>query len=264
MADFFNLVHNENMKIYRRPRTYIMMGVLVGLVLIISIMWRIFGSDYTSMWSVVREESSILFLLITIFTVIVAASIVAEEFTAGTIKLLLIRPWSRTKILLSKYIATVMFIVLLAFLLLVSSLLVNWICFDLFNTMEKVPQLIMPMGTSNFEYIIQYYVLSLITTIMTTTIAFMISTIFRSSGLAIGISLFLVLIVNNLMLLLMALPYKWVDYLLFAHLYLTPYLNPEIPHGDMTLAFSLSVLACYYVVFMSITWYVFNKRDVAA
>ncbi|MFD2875395.1 ABC transporter permease [Paenibacillus rhizoplanae] len=38
-----------------------------------------------------------------------AADSVAGEFTWGTIKLLLIRPWSRSKILLSKYISLVIF-----------------------------------------------------------------------------------------------------------------------------------------------------------
>ncbi|MBH5319134.1 ABC transporter permease [Paenibacillus sp. GSMTC-2017] len=264
MADFFNLIQNENMKIYRRPRTYIMMGIMVALALIVSIIWLSVANDKPSMWEVVQQESSLLFMLITIFTVIVAASIVAEEFSAGTIKLLLIRPWSRSKILLSKYIATVMFAILLAIVLLASTLLINWICFDLFSTADTTNDFRISEGSSNFGYIIQYYALSLVTTIMTVTIAFMISTIFRSNGLAIGISLFLVLIVNNILFLLGALPYKWVDYLLFVHLYLTPYLDNIPMREGSTLGFSLMVLAGYYILFMAITWWVFNKRDVAS
>ena len=43
-------------------------------------------------------------LFIIILIIIVAGTIVSEEFNKGTIKLLLVRPYSRVKILLSKYI----------------------------------------------------------------------------------------------------------------------------------------------------------------
>lgn len=264
MADFFNLVKNENMKIYRRPRTYIMLGILVGIVLLISILWLSIDGRDTSMWDVAFMESSILFLLVTIFTVVVAAGIVAEEFTAGTIKLLLIRPWSRSKILLSKYIATVMFALLLAITLFASTLFVNWICFELFNSVETQSSIMQAEGTSEVTYFLQYYGLTLLSSIMTVTMAFMLSTIFRSSGLAIGIALFLLLVVNNFLMLLALLEYKWIDYLLFIHLNLTQYLGDMPMREGMTLGFSLAVLGGYYVLFMAITWYVFNKRDVAA
>ena len=34
--------------------------------------------------------------------------------------------------------------------------------------------------------------------------------------------------------------------------------------AGMTLGFSLSVLAGYYIVFLALSWFVFTKRDVAA
>ncbi|MCU6709190.1 ABC transporter permease [Paenibacillus sp. J5C_2022] len=264
LGNFAGLLRNENMKIYRRVRTYIMGAILVGLVLMISIMWAAFGGMDVSMWDVVFLESSILFFLVTIFTVVVAAGVVAEEFTSGTIKLLLIRPWSRSKILLAKYIAVVAFALSLAVLLFISSIVVNWLIFDLFNSVHAEPTFPMMEGMSAMGYLLQYYGLTLITTVMTVTLAFMLSTVFRSSGLAIGFALFLLLVVNNVVMLLAALQYKWVDYLLFVHLNLTQYLNDIPIREGMSLGFSLAVLAGYYVLFMALTWYVFNKRDVAA
>ena len=63
------------------------------------------------------EDATGLMTLITIFAAVIAGDIVASEFTWGTIKLLLIRPVSRTKILLSKYVATLLFVVLLCVIL---------------------------------------------------------------------------------------------------------------------------------------------------
>lgn len=264
MADFFNLVRNENMKIYRRPRTYVMSGILVGLVLIISIIWLATGGRDSSMWDVAFIQSSILFLLVTIFTVIVAAGSVAEEFSTGTIKLLLIRPWSRSKILLSKYISVVMFAILQSVLLLVSVWFINWLCFGIGNEGMVISNMPIQSGSGAVGYMLEYYGLTLITSIMTVTMAFMLSTIFRSSALAIGIALFMMLIVNNVASLLIFLKYKWVDYVLFIHLNLTQYMGDFQPREGMSLGFSLGVLAGYYVLFMALTWLVFNKRDVSA
>ncbi|MEF2246157.1 MULTISPECIES: ABC transporter permease [unclassified Paenibacillus] len=265
MGNFLALVKNENMKIYRRPRTYVMMGIIVGLVLLISILWLSFGGSDTSMWEVAYLETTILYMLVTIFAVIIAASIVAEEFSTGTIKLLLIRPWSRSKILLSKYIAVLLFTLLFAVLLLAATLLVNWLCFSLFSSTSTSSDIMgLAKDESPISYLLKTYGLTFISTIMTVTMAFMLSTIFRSSALAIGMALFLLLVVNNLLMLLAALKYKWIDYVLFIHLNLTQYLSDFPMREGMTLQFSLIVLACYWVVFVALTWYIFNKRDVAA
>ncbi|WP_249661959.1 ABC transporter permease, partial [Lysinibacillus fusiformis] len=47
--------------------------------------------------------------LVTLFTVITAASIVSSEFSTGTIKMLLTRPMSRAKVFTSKLLSTFLF-----------------------------------------------------------------------------------------------------------------------------------------------------------
>lgn len=264
MGNFLPLVQNENMKIYRRPRTWVMSAIMVVLVLAISILWLIFGGRDTSMWDVAFMESSILFLLVTIFTVVIAASGVAEEFTSGTIKLLLIRPWSRSKILLSKYISIMIFAILLAILLFASTLLVNWICFGINASPDIKPTFVGAEGENPLSYMLKYYGLTLISLVVSVTLAFMLSTVFRSSGLAIGLSLFLLMGINSFMGLIAMLDYKWIDYLLFIHLNLTQYLDGNPMRQGMTLGYSLGVLGVYYIIFIALTWYSFNKRDVAS
>lgn len=265
MGEFGGLITNENMKIYRRVRTYVMFGILIGLTIIISLMWLSFGErSQTSMWEVAFMESSILFFLVTIFTVIVAAGAVAEEFTSGTIKLLLIRPWSRSKILLSKYIAVLLYAITLAVILFASTLLVNWICFGIGNSSAAIGSIPAESGGEAFAYLLKYYGLTLISSVVTVTLSFMLSTIFRSSGLAIGMALFLLLVVNNFVMLLAMLDYKWIDYILFIHLNLTQYLGNAPMREGMSLGFSLAVLGVYYIIFIALTWYVFKKRDITA
>ncbi|NQD67486.1 ABC transporter permease, partial [Bacillus haikouensis] len=61
-----------------------------------------------TVWTFV-ETNGFAVTLVGLFAIIVAAGIVASEFSWGTIKLLLIRPISRTKILISKYITVILY-----------------------------------------------------------------------------------------------------------------------------------------------------------
>ncbi|NBD23586.1 ABC transporter permease [Paenibacillus glycinis] len=263
MYNFLQLVRNENMKIYRRIGTWIMFGIILLIVVGVSILSKAFDEGGGSMWTVMNNIESFTYLLITIFTVVVSAESVAGEFSSGTIKLLLIRPWSRSKILLSKYIALLIFAILLSLLMLLSSFVLNLILFGYGDAKTASDALGVANGSGPFSYMMQVYVLDYLGLIMIVTLSFMLSTLFRSGGLAIGLSMFIYffgLIASGL---LSMLDYKWVDYLLFLHLNLKEYLSSkEIAHG-MTMGFSLAVLAVYYIVFVGITWLVFNKRDVA-
>jgi ABC-2 type transport system permease protein len=155
-----NLVLNENMKIYSRIRTWIMVGLLVIITIVTSLViynfqpkdnsnWQEntknnitkseaalknagmlrkdiensikvdqYSLDHNikpslnTVWGLVKALSAIM-LVVIIVTCIVAGDIVAGEFSAGTIKLLLIRPVTRSKILLSKYISSFLFALLL-------------------------------------------------------------------------------------------------------------------------------------------------------
>ncbi|MFB9330997.1 ABC transporter permease [Paenibacillus aurantiacus] len=267
MFDFLQLVANENLKIYRRVRTWIMFGILILLVLAISLIANYMpGGGASSGWAMMMSETQILFMFVTIFTVVVSAETVAGEFTSGTIKLLLIRPWSRSKILLSKYISVMLFAFALAALLFVLTFGVNAL---LFGSGGARADVLSGLGTtrdiSPFGYMLAYYAFEFISLIMIVTVSFMISTVFRSGGLAIGLSLFFLMGGSVVSLLLMQLDYAWIDYLLLIHLDLTTYLTEpgfQIRDG-VTLGFSLAVLAVYYVLIIAVTWLVFNKRDVA-
>ncbi|XEC95538.1 ABC transporter permease [Paenibacillus tarimensis] len=259
MFDFLQLVNNENMKIYRRPRTWIMLAVLLALTLGISILFYSFGSgDQTSMWIPLDINVPVSVLLITIFAVVISAESVAGEFTAGTIKLLLIRPWSRSKILLSKYISLLLFALFFLTILFVWNLLVNLVIFGYDGTVR------LGNNMAPLHYTTMVHIYEFISLVVVVTLSFLISTVFRSGGLAIGLSLFLLLGGNMISGVLAFLDYAWVKYLLFVNLSLTQYIQMGEPMiNGMSLGFSLSVLAGYYVVFIAITWILFNKRDVA-
>ena len=263
MANFWHLVVNENMKIYRRLSTWIMLGIIILAPASLSALFYVAMStpEEGANWAIMLVTSQVLYFLITIFTVVKASESVAGEFTWGTIKLLLIRPWSRGTILLSKYVATVLFALVFLAIGFMTSFLMSVLFFGYSSASPGVPG-----GDSPWVYMLEFYGLLFISLFTIVTFGFMMSSAFRSSGLAIGLSMFLLLsgqIIGNLF----ALTNKvWVKYILFLHLDLTSYLNGgyPIPGQETTLGFSIAVLAGYIILFNIISWSVFIKRDVAA
>lgn len=75
--------------------------------------------DYSAL-SFISDASSTIPLL-GLFVITVAAGIVANEFNWGTVKLLVIRPISRFKILLAKYFTVLLFALALLFILFASA-----------------------------------------------------------------------------------------------------------------------------------------------
>ncbi len=200
--------------------------------------------------------------IVVLLTVIVAAGIVASEFTQGTIKMLLSRPVKRWKILTAKYITVNLFGVLLMLIGFVVSVICAYILFSagdgqalVWNGKEIVAASIWGKGL----YIL---LLSFANVFVTATFAFMIGSVFRSSSLAIGLSLFSYFMGNTVVLFLAK--YEIVKYIVFTHMNLTMYESGSMFVEGITMPFSLAVLAVYLVVFLVISYTTFMKRDITA
>lgn len=209
-------------------------------------------------------ENSFLSSLFSLFTIIVAAGIISNEFKWGTIKLLLIRPISRTKILFAKYASVLIF----AFTALVFLLATSWIVGAALFGLNGLNPEVVQQGATGFMQndvageIVKAYGLSMVTLVMMATFAFMISAIFRSSGMAIGLAIFLMMAGNAIVSFLAE--YEWSKYVLFANTNLKQYMNGAEPlMPGMTLTFSIAVLLVYFVVFIGAAWTAFAKRDIA-
>lgn len=216
-----------------------------------------------SMWGTVQDSANLV-SLITLFTIIIAAGSVAGEFSWGTIKLLLIRPVSRSKILLSKYLSSLSFALTLLVFHYLFSFLLGGVLFGFSDI--STPYLSYQNGTvvetSMPLHLLSLYGLKSIDLLMMVTFAFMISSVFRNSSLAIGLSIFLMFTGTQIVTLFAQ--YEWVKYILFANTNLMQYIDGQPFVEGMTLSFSITMLVVYFVLFNAISWFTFNKRDVAA
>lgn len=318
MTNMIRLVQNENMKIYKRIGTWVMIGILILTVLIGGLLTKyVFNSNDSENWqaellmenqqlagqiaqleemkmgsatkslqhqisineyrianNVPPVESETLWgfmisapdftAIASVFTIVIAAGIVAGEFSTGTIKLLLIRPVNRFKILLSKYIATLLFALFLLVTLFLSSFIFGSILFG-FEGIE-LPYLVFSGGEvverNMITQIISIFGFNSLDLLMMVTFAFMISTVFRSSSMAIGLSLFLMFTGGQVVQLLNQ--YDWVKYILFANTNLTQYTSGTPIVEGMTMSFSIMMLFIYFILFIGMSFIIFQKRDVAA
>ncbi|MDB5055222.1 MAG: hypothetical protein JWM44_3272 [Bacilli bacterium] len=217
-----------------------------------------------SVWGGVLNVVNLV-IIVTIFTVVIAADSVAGEFGGGTIKLLLIRPASRSKILLSKYISILIFSVFLLGVLFGSAFLLSGIIEGfkdigisyIYTDNEHVIHQVNIVG-----HVLSTYGYKCVDLIMIVTMAFMLSTVFRSSSLAIGISLGFLFVGTGVVKLISR--YSWSKYYLFTNTDLTQYLTNSPRVEGMTLLFSIAVLCAYFLLFNILSWTIFKKRDIAA
>lgn len=219
--------------------------------------------DYT-IWSFVNDSTGLI-SLVGLLVIVVAAGIVANEFSKGTIKNLLIKPYRRWKILLAKYLTTVVFLVFMLAVLFISSALLGAIFFGTGDPASNV-HLAYTNGEvveqSIFIYLVKTYLLNSLSVFLLTTMAFMISSVFRVSGLAIGISIFL-LMTGDTVTNLLATKFEWPKYSLFANTNLMQYIDGTPLVEGMTMSFSITVMIIYFLLFICLAFAFFTKRDVA-
>jgi ABC-2 type transport system permease protein len=214
-------------------------------------------------WSNMLNYSGLIEMII-LFSIIIASDIVSREYTSGTIKLLMIRPHSRSKILFSKYIAAALCAFGMLALLFITGYGVNTLFYgvsqlsvtDLFlNQDGEVNAMNLPMQT------LKMYGLSFFPILSYLTVSFAISTILRNSALAVGISLFIMIVGNSMIEATANIP--WLKYLPFANSDISLHIFHLTPRPEMTLSFSLTVLVIYIVAFTALSWFIFKKQDIA-
>lgn len=143
----WNLLQFELFKTFKKPRTYIAFGAVAAIISLIQLALLINGKEYVQFILSSIDEMllipyekitngywicfgilNLLLIHVPILVALVAGDIIAGEANAGTLRLLLTKPVSRTKLLLTKFLActiyTLILLVWMAFLSLFVSVLI--------------------------------------------------------------------------------------------------------------------------------------------
>ena len=206
-----------------------------------------------------------IFLIVVI--IMIAGTIVSEEFNKGTIKLLLVKPYTRNKILASKFITTLIIIAFVIITTIIMQILAGGILFG-FDSLN-LPVIAYNFNTNVlqeiniFAYLGMQTLMQLPMIILLATLAFAISTIFSNSAIAITISLLGYMssaIINQLII---GYNISFMKYFVTMNWDLSQYLFGSLPNMQgMNMLMSIITCIIYLAIMLIPTFIIFKKRNI--
>ena len=206
-----------------------------------------------------------IFLIVVV--VMIAGTIVSEEFNKGTIKLLLVKPYTRNKILLAKAITTFIMIIFVIVVTIVMQILIGGIIFGFDSLSEPVATYNFNTNTIEETNIFVNLGIQTLTQlpmiILLATLAFAISTTFTNSTLAITISLLGYMAGSIINQLAIAYNLQFMKYFVTMNWDLSIYANGALPYMEgMNMTLSIIICVLYFLIMMIPTFMLFKKRNI--
>jgi ABC-2 type transport system permease protein len=273
------LVYYELLKMFLKKRTYLGFAIVLLIVPLVETAFKLEGGRFIqaatrglaqdfflvgnlfNAWLVSYQLMNSLFFHIPLLISFVAGDQLAGEATAGTYRLLLTRPVSRTKIFMAKYIATLAYTVLFVLFLAVLSV---GLAYSLLGggdllVLDRII-LILPEAEVAWRFLIAY-TLALWAMVTIASISFFFSSFVENSIgpiiATMGI-LIIFLIVSTIPLEMFAAikPYLFTDYL---NLWQKAFHDP-IPWNEVQKAVMVFGIYSFTSVFGA--WIIFTRKDI--
>ncbi|WP_028596264.1 ABC transporter permease [Paenibacillus assamensis] len=253
MSYFTSLVQNEWMKITsKRQLPYYLIFLFVVLAAAIGLQLWSQSEGGSEVGSV--GFTSFIFGITSVFTgifsIVIASQIITDEFKDGTIKQLLIRPASRTMILMSKLVTIILVVLFVNLAMLLVTALAAFILFD--SSAGGINVL--------WEGTILPFFLTLPNELFYILVAFTAAVLTRSLGLSISIAVILNSLAGMLSIFIAEKP--WYKYTVFPHLNWKSYYMGQPPIEGVTFGFTFGIFTLYMLALLLISIWVFKKRDI--
>ncbi len=219
--------------------------------------------DGINIWTALFNLSD-LSLIVGLLVMIIAGGCVANEYSQGTIKFLLMNPVKRGKILMSKYFS----VITLGYILLIITFIICLPTAGILLGFDGLgdPYLTVESGkvveSSAMLKVIETWLLSSIEIVIYATFAMAVSSLLKSSVLAVGASVFMMSAGSTAVAILSALGMDWARYLVFANLDLATISAGNSSFPMHTLSFAIMVLVAHMAVFLLTMWDAFTKKEV--
>lgn len=209
-------------------------------------------------------EYQFLMFIIIIFS---CGAIVSDEFSKGTIKMLLIRPYSRHKILLAKLITCVLMVLFAYLAIFAFQSIVGYLIYGASSLSIPVVNYNFNTGTVVTQNIFSYMGLSLLAKapvfLLIATLAFTLSTLIANSAASIAISFVGSIASSIINLLVIAYKVKFMRYFITLNWDFTDYLFGGISQFKYTnLNFSIIVCLIYFLMMIIASFIVFKNKNI--
>jgi ABC-2 type transport system permease protein len=287
----WKLLQIEMFKIFRRPRTYISFGAIAAIVLLIQLALYLDGDAYIEFLLRTVPDVSIdgkilngyfvcyfilqtLLIHVPLLIALVGGDMIAGEANMGTLRLLISKPISRTSLLLGKFLASTIYTLLLLIWMAFLSLFFSMLIFgtdDLLIFQSKAVVLI-----TRDDIFWRYLLAFAFAAIAMTTVAalsFMLSLFAENSIGPIVATMSVVIVFTILTTLDLPLFVAMKQYLFTSHMLgwkgffdvQRTAENAALPgsiHALSSIIWSAAILLMHIVFFVSVTIFLFRKKDV--
>lgn len=206
-------------------------------------------------------------VFIMVFIIIISAGIVSSEFKDGTIKLLLTKPYTRSTILLSKYLTCIICFGLIIVYTFICQFIVGSLCFGI-DSLE-IPVVIYNYSSNSlmeynaFSYLFLMIVCKMPMYILMLTLAFSLSTLFLSSSLANTFSILGYLFKDMVIVFVTMFRLDFLKYFVTLNWNFTEYLFGKLPSIEgLTIGISIVVCIVFYLAMLITTFAIFKKKNI--
>lgn len=280
MKQFWNLTFLELYKISTKPRSFIGFGAITAIILIIEFALYIDGKTYLQFITNALEQSFVidgnilngnlvcfiilqtLIVQMPLLVALVTGDLISGEAASGTIRLLLTKPVSRAQILGAKYVAGSMYTLLLLLWLGILALGIGRLLFGHGDLMVlKTDELVILRDGDILWRFLGAFLIAFLSLSVIATFSLMLSC-FTDNSIGPIITSMAVIILFTIIGTIEVPLFDYIKPFLFTtHMIIWRNLfdNPLPTHQIIQ---SLSVLVIHIIVFLSIAFYHFTKKDI--
>lgn len=276
----WQLTRIELFKIFRKPRTYIAFGAIAAIVALIQVALYVDGPKYLEFMmqgfassfqitGTVLNGYFVCFIILQTLLVhvplliaLVAGDMIAGEANSGTLRLLLTRPINRTELVLAKFLAASIYTLLLLTFMAVVALFGSLLIFGKGDLIIMKSDMVVLLDHADifWRYVCAFGFAALSMTTVA-SLAFLFSVFAENSiGPIIAamsvVILFTILTTMDIPLFNALKPYLFTNHMLnWKGFFDRPVDRSEVLKSAM-------VLLSHIVLFVTLSWFIFKKKDI--
>lgn len=290
----WNLLQFELFKTFKKPRTYIAFGAIAAIVFLIQLALLINGKEYvqfilssiddtlvipyekiTNGYWICFAILNLLLIHVPILVALVGGDIIAGEANAGTLRLLLTKPLSRTKLMLIKFLACVIYTLLLLIWMAFLSLFISILLFGTNDlVIAKEFELVQIQKADVLWRYFAAFGFASVALIVVAALSFFLSSISENSigPIVATVSIIIVLTILSEMRIPIydntVKPYLFTTHMLGwkGFFYIGANADGQTIKGSISnlpaVLKSLGILIAYIVIFVGGAIFIFNKKDI--
>jgi ABC-2 type transport system permease protein len=276
----FKSTYNELLKIAYKPRSYIGIGGIILIIAIILFAMKVDGNFYISLITGQFEQSLIfegtilngnliayiiiqmLIIHVPLLIAFVTGDLVSGESAMGTIRLLLTKPISRSTILLSKFLASCIYTLIVILCLAFMSFVLGKLLFGTGDLMVLKSDGLIVFQENDIDWrFFNGFAIAFLSLVTVATLALTLSCFSENSIGPIVTTMGIILLFTIIGSMDVPLFDSIRPFLFTTHMAAWRYFFDD-PLNTTSIIYSIAILVAHILILLTIAFYKFNKKDI--